>query len=260
MNGFCFVVGYFLANMFERGIPDWDAGTTYYKGALVQDPAGNGDAYVSLTDNNINQALPGHAGNAQWKWWNPSGSGSGLNADLVDGYHANATPTPLTLLPLDASGKFPSSVFPGAIVQSVRAQGNTFQTVNQVIPDDDTIPQQSEGLEILTQAITPTKVGNKLRVRAVLPFSTNAPNSLQAAVFQDAAADAIAASLGESVTGGVDGSLVVETEVVAGALTATTFKLRVGMSGGTGYVCGRSGSRVLGGSMNYTITVDEIAV
>ena len=32
------------------------------------------------------------------------------NSDKVDGFHASATPTPLKLLPLNKSGKFPASV------------------------------------------------------------------------------------------------------------------------------------------------------
>ncbi len=35
------------------------------------------------------------------------------NADTIDGFHANSTPTPNQLLPLDGSGLFPSSVVPG---------------------------------------------------------------------------------------------------------------------------------------------------
>lgn len=71
MNGFCLTAFYFLANLFERGIPDWIATTTYYKGAVVQDPAGSGQQFYSLTDNNLNQALPLGASNAQWRWLNP---------------------------------------------------------------------------------------------------------------------------------------------------------------------------------------------
>jgi hypothetical protein len=37
----------------------------------------------------------------------------GVNADRLDLYHASSTPTANTLLPLDGSGKFPSSVFSG---------------------------------------------------------------------------------------------------------------------------------------------------
>jgi hypothetical protein len=39
----------------EQGIPEWDASTTYYIGSLAKDSSGN--IYVSLTDNNLNNAL-----------------------------------------------------------------------------------------------------------------------------------------------------------------------------------------------------------
>lgn len=84
MNGFCFVVGYFLANIFERGIPDWDAGTTYFRGAYVQDPAGSGQRWYSLQDANLNNAPPLGASNAFWHWDNPTGViDGGLSATKV---------------------------------------------------------------------------------------------------------------------------------------------------------------------------------
>lgn len=70
MNGFCLATFYFLANMFERGIPDWDPGTTYYLGAQVQDPAGSGQHWYSLQNNNLNNAPPVGASNAFWHWDN----------------------------------------------------------------------------------------------------------------------------------------------------------------------------------------------
>lgn len=71
MNGFCLAAFYFLANVFERGIPDYDATTTYFLGAVVQNPNGNGQQFRSLTDNNLGNALPVSASNAQWFWQNP---------------------------------------------------------------------------------------------------------------------------------------------------------------------------------------------
>lgn len=101
MNGAFFVFGYFLANIFERGVPDWDAGTTYYQGAAVQDPAGSGQQFFSLTDNNLNNALPLGASNAQWRWNNPPVLNKG----------ASATPNALPKIAVAvAPGGFPGSV------------------------------------------------------------------------------------------------------------------------------------------------------
>lgn len=71
MNGAFFVFGYFLANIFERGVPDWDAGTTYYQGAQVQDPGGSGQRWYSLQNSNLNNTPPASASNAFWRWDNP---------------------------------------------------------------------------------------------------------------------------------------------------------------------------------------------
>lgn len=88
MNGAFIVFSYFIANIFERGIPDWDNGTTYFKGAYVQDPAGSGQIWYSLTDNNLGNVPPLLASNAQWKWGNPPfpdvpSVGNGLASGLV---------------------------------------------------------------------------------------------------------------------------------------------------------------------------------
>lgn len=87
MNGAFKVFSYYLFSLFERGIPDWDAGTTYYKGSYVNDPAGSGQRWYSLTDNNLNNAPPVGASNAQWQWDNPPlpstfGFGNAITAAL----------------------------------------------------------------------------------------------------------------------------------------------------------------------------------
>ncbi len=140
MNGFCLTAFYFLANLFERGVPDWIATTTYYKGAVVQDPAGSGQQFYSLTDNNLNQALPLGASNAQWQWLNPPLNVVGASATV------GALPKVTATTPLGGS---PGSValadssvsddgvnvvlalplkFPGGTVQSVAAQPVSSQT------------------------------------------------------------------------------------------------------------------------------------
>lgn len=79
-NGAYKVFSYYINQLCERGVSDWDAGTTYYKGAEVQDPAGSGQRFVSLTDNNLNNALPLGASNAQWLWDNPPVNAVGASA------------------------------------------------------------------------------------------------------------------------------------------------------------------------------------
>lgn len=56
LNAFCFVDSYQIAYMLQSGIPEWDAGTTYYTGSLVTG-VGTGIIYRSLIDNNTNNAV-----------------------------------------------------------------------------------------------------------------------------------------------------------------------------------------------------------
>lgn len=66
MNGVLFVIFYQIFYMLQEGIAEWDAGTTYYIGAVVRE-VGTGYIYQSLTDSNLNNALPAHnSDNTNW--------------------------------------------------------------------------------------------------------------------------------------------------------------------------------------------------
>lgn len=56
LNAICYVFAYQLAYGLQAGIPEWDAGTTYYKGSLCTQSV-TGVIYLSLVDNNTNNAL-----------------------------------------------------------------------------------------------------------------------------------------------------------------------------------------------------------
>jgi len=51
MNSISFVYGYMLSYIMQMGIPEWDAGTTYYLNSICQIA---GQIYISLIDNNLN--------------------------------------------------------------------------------------------------------------------------------------------------------------------------------------------------------------
>jgi hypothetical protein len=54
-NGLWYLVTRQLAYLMQTGVPEWDAGTTYYIGSMAQD--GTGAVYRSLIDGNLNNAL-----------------------------------------------------------------------------------------------------------------------------------------------------------------------------------------------------------
>lgn len=55
MNSLMYLFAYQLGYILQTGTPEYDAGTTYFIGSIVQD--GTGIRYVSRTDNNVGNAL-----------------------------------------------------------------------------------------------------------------------------------------------------------------------------------------------------------
>jgi hypothetical protein len=135
------------------------------------------------------------------------------------------------------------------------------------IPGDATIPQNTEGVEILTATITPTGGVTDVLVEVVgsLGETTNTNNVLIAALFQDSTANALAS---EVVSGNDDGAVIaggpyaIRKKVSVSAGVGTTFKLRVGgNSGGAMYANTRRGSGygdTQGGVMVTSITITEL--
>ena len=82
----------------------------------------------------------------------------------------------------------------GGIIQIVHKDYRDFFSTTALIPLDDTIPQNTEGAEVFTQAITPTRSDSKILMTCVLNISnSDASNLHTAAIFRDSVADSIAA-------------------------------------------------------------------
>lgn len=148
----------------------------------------------------------------------------------------------------------------GFIVQAVSTSYSAVATGTTVIPQDDTIPQNTEGDEYMTQAITPKSATNILVIRATifLASSVSAQN-IAAAIFQDTTASAIAVN-GQtySATANKVCSIVVEHRMVAGTTSATTFKVRAGGSAaGTTTFNGAAGARLYGAITKSSIVIEE---
>lgn len=136
---------------------------------------------------------------------------------------------------------------------------NSTGTTSAAIPLDDTIPQNTEGTELVTVSITPKSSTSLLEVTAHVLYSQGASvTSVQAAIFRDSTADAITAGWMQISTGaGPSGVLRLQCVVTAASTSATTFKLRFGSAGGTSRWNG-SGGRYFGDIPKTGITVREI--
>lgn len=152
------------------------------------------------------------------------------------------------------------TVASGTSIQTVNVQVATSSTGSTAIPIDDSKPQNTEGDEYMTRAITPSSASNKLLITVVLHGSHSADNRITAALFQDSAADALA--VGRTFTGTTEaGTVTFNYHMTAGTTSATTFKVRAGGGSGTGATFtfnGSGGSRIYGGALVSSITIEEI--
>lgn len=152
------------------------------------------------------------------------------------------------------------------IVQVVEAAPVTsIITCNSSIPIDNTIPQNTEGVQVITVTVTPTSSTNRLRIEFNADNSGVSSSGYAAsALFQDTTANALAvASTYNNVGATSDAAYCprLTYEMEAGTTSATTFKIRVGQSAGVMYVNGsNSGSALWGGISAARLRVTEIKV
>lgn len=155
---------------------------------------------------------------------------------------------------LSATG---GTVSAGSIINSVSAEYTTFTGFSVTIPTDDTIPQSSEGTQLLSVSITPSSATNKLRARYMF---WAAASSIGVAALFNGGANAIQVTAGTMSTGSLM-PFSGEVEITAGTTSAVTISLRVGAQSGTMYVNGIiTPSRLFGGASRAVLVVEEIKV
>ena len=144
------------------------------------------------------------------------------------------------------------------LIQTVTSASGTLATGTTQIPWDNTIPQNTEGDQYLSVAITPTSAANTLEIDVVLYLSSSSGTNLIAALFQDSTVNALAAGVfSQSAATGV-AVVAFKHFMAAGTTSATTFKVRAGGNAGTVTVNGAGGTQMFGGVMSSRITVREL--
>ena len=153
----------------------------------------------------------------------------------------------------------------GKVIQVVNVMAGALITHTTTMPSDATIPQNTEGGEYMTLAITPTNASNKLLIEVVVgehwnSYSSGTSRSDSIALFQDSTANALASSqktAGNSWTT----TFAFNHFMAAGTTSETTFKVRGGgHHAGTSNFNGAAGGIMHGGVMASSITITEIAV
>lgn len=147
----------------------------------------------------------------------------------------------------------------GSLVQVVSTLSSGTASGTTTIPLDDTIPQITEGNEFMTLAITPKSTTNLLIIDAELFVSHSAVARMIGALFQDATANALAATSVYQGTAGGEVKLFIRYTMTAGTTSSTTFRLRAGSNtAGTIYFNGFSTGRTLGATTKSSMVIYEI--
>lgn len=164
----------------------------------------------------------------------------------------------------------------GEVLQVIYAQTSTVSTISSVIPIDGTIPQKTEGVQVLTANITPQRATSKLLISFSLFADVDVSgvpvprDTAVAALFRDAVTPAFYATVfvahhsGTGARGG--GATTGIVQINALSTSSTTIKLRVGRGAGpAGSVLvnsftGLGGANNFGGVQLTTMTITEIAV
>ena len=149
------------------------------------------------------------------------------------------------------------------IVQVVNYQTGSVNTGSTQMPSDDSIPQNDEGDQFMSVAITPLSATNKLKIEVVIHLSeaTGGTRVITAALFKDADAGALACSFSQNGTTYPEPPISFTHYMTAGSVSEITFKVRAGANGaGTTTFNGYNGSRLYGGILASSITITEIRV
>ena len=150
----------------------------------------------------------------------------------------------------------------GAVVQVVNVMDGAVATGTTTMPIDDTMPQNTEGDEFMTLAITPKATTNKLKIEVIVNASNTTNDAWVVALFQDAIANGLGASTKsqDHVTTPQSNPVPLTHYMAAGTISEITFKVRIGRAAGAGTITfnGDDSVRQFGGVSASSITITEV--
>jgi hypothetical protein len=148
----------------------------------------------------------------------------------------------------------------GTIAQVVSDTDATYTTLGTILPVDNSIPQITEGDEVLSVAITPTNASSILRITVCVHIGGGAnPGSAGVGLFVDATANAIAAAAVEITAATNMNTMTFVHEVSAASTAARTYRVRAGSSAANDvFLNGNAANRIFGGVAVSSIKVEEV--
>jgi hypothetical protein len=127
------------------------------------------------------------------------------------------------------------------------------------IPVDDTIPQQSEGTQILAVAITPTDPSHVVNLRFSGQVTATGVDNVTAALFVNSTADALRAIMVNVSAADVKVMNTLEALHIPNSVSSQSYKIRVGGGGAAVRLNGPSSARLLGGASAAVLVAEEIS-
>ena len=155
-----------------------------------------------------------------------------------------------------------ASLVVGNTKQIVTTQTGAVATTSTIFPEDDTIPQNTEGGEFMTLAITPKSATSRLLITAQVFGGVSTGTRWGIGLFKDSDADALsfASTFVKDATS--MSSCYLEHSLISGSTSAQTFKIRAGsiQTSATFTFNGQAGARKFGGVILSSIHITEIEV
>ena len=157
----------------------------------------------------------------------------------------------------------PGVKLPGDTVQVAETTDAAVASGTTTIPFDDTIPQNTEGDQYMSLAITPTVSANVLAIHHHGHYAnTNVGFNINAALFQDSTANALTVSVSAKDAGANGpGAIEIIYGMRAATTSSTTFKIRAGSgSAGTTVFNGNASgtTRLYGGVFLSRMNIREL--
>lgn len=150
----------------------------------------------------------------------------------------------------------------GTLIQQIRTSTAVYSAIGTVIPYDDTIPQITEGTEILSLSITPTNAASILVFDLSVLTGSNSSNTFGSfAIFQGGTTNALYAVSERYEDSSRITNVCGKYYQVAGTTSPITFSVRAGSSAGglIVYINGSNSGRKFGGVGISSFYVSEFS-
>jgi hypothetical protein len=143
----------------------------------------------------------------------------------------------------------------GVLIDRHYVEYTTYSSSGTTLPFDNTIPLNTEGVEIISTTFAPKTTTNRLRSTVVFPSGLNASSAVQVAMFINGTC--VRATSHHASSGWTSNMMMIH-EYVPGTTSSLTYAVRFGPgAGASAYVNGQDTTRIFGGVQAATLLLEE---